>query len=252
MMGRQGLRVGFNSSQESNQSAVEPNEGGHQSAIVVRQLPDIDTGANAILTQDREVQVVLTFKTPRIVVLEDVLSDDECDALVRYCEPRLARSSVVADADGNVRVHRSRTSRGVALRRTETELVARIEARLATIAQWPAERSEGLQVLCYGAGEEYRAHFDWIDPNIPGLRKHLEIGGQRLATFILYLSRVESGGGTLFPAVGLEVMPRKRGAVFFVNTDPQYLPNQLTLHAGSPVFRGVKFVANKWLRQYQC
>jgi prolyl 4-hydroxylase len=72
-------------------------------------------------------------------------------------------------------------------------------------------------------------------------------GGQRLGTFILYLNTVESGGGTSFPAIGLEVIPKKCGAVFFVNTDSQYVPDQLTLHAGSPVVKGVKFIANKWL-----
>jgi prolyl 4-hydroxylase len=88
-----------------------------------------------------------------------------------------------------------------------------------------------------------------MDPDLPGLNKYMEVGGQRLGTFVLYLSRVEAGGGTSFPAIGLEVMPKKGGAVFFLNTDPQHVPDQLTLHAGSPVVRGVKFVANKWLRQ---
>jgi prolyl 4-hydroxylase len=149
-------------------------------------------------------------------------------------------------------VHQNRTSRDVMLRRGETAIIARIEARLAALAQWPVERCEGMQILRYDAGNEYRAHFDWMNPDLPGLRKHMEVGGQRLGTFVLYLSKVESGGGTSFPAVGLEVMPKKGGAVFFVNTDSQRVPDQLTLHAGSPVIKGVKFVANKWLREREC
>ena len=55
----------------------------------------------------------------------------ECDTLIDYCEPRFGRSSVVGDAEGNVHVHQTRTSCDVGLRRNETALIARIEARLA-------------------------------------------------------------------------------------------------------------------------
>jgi prolyl 4-hydroxylase len=232
-------------------ATVKPGDGAHSAAVDAKPLPSIDTSANTILTPDREVEVLLTFNAPRIVLLGNVLSDEECDALIEYCEPRLERSVVVADAEGNVRVHESRTSRNAGLRRGETAIISRIEARLAALARWPVERAEGLQVLRYDAGEQYRAHFDWI-PDLPGMHQHLKVGGQRLATFILYLSKVESGGGTSFPAIGLEVIPKRGGAVFFVNTDSQHIPDQLTLHAGCPVIKGVKLVANKWLRQREC
>src|SRR5262249_38723768 len=154
-------------------------------------LPDIDTTSNTIRTPDRDVEVLLALITPRIVLLGNVLSSEECDALVEYCEQRLEPSSVVADAEGSVQVHQNRTSRGAGLRRHETALVSRIEARLAALANWPVDSSEGLQVLRYDIGGEYRPHFDWIDPDVPGLHQYLEVGGQRLATFILYLSDVE-------------------------------------------------------------
>jgi prolyl 4-hydroxylase len=221
-------------------------------ALTVKPLPAIDTRATTFKTSDREVEILLTLTAPRIVLLGNVLSHEECDELVKFCEPLLARSPVVADADGSVRLHENRTSRGAGLRRGATEIIARIETRLAELAQWPAERAEGLQVSRYDATQEYRAHFDWMDPDVPGLRKHLGTGGQRLATFILYLSEVESGGETSFPDIGLEVMPRKGGAVFFVNTDSRHAPDRRTLHAGRPVIKGVKLVANKWLRQREC
>jgi prolyl 4-hydroxylase len=236
----------------SEQAAiVKHGDGAHSPAVAAKPLPDIDASTNTIFTGDREVEILLTCNAPKIVVLGNVLSDEECDALAKYCEPRLERSQVVADAAGNIRVHESRTSRSAGLRRGETAIIARIEARLAALARWPEERGEGLQVLRYDHGEEYRPHHDWI-PDLPGVRKHMDVGGQRLATFVLYLSKVDSGGSTSFPAIGLEVAPRKGGAVFFVNTDSQYVPDQLTLHAGSPVVRGVKIVANKWLRERAC
>jgi prolyl 4-hydroxylase len=220
-----------------------------ESAPAAAQLPDIDTRANTIATPDRLVDVLLACDSPRLVVLGNVLSHEECDALIDYCEPRLGRSSVVGDAEGNVQVHQTRTSRDVGVRRDETALIARIEARLAALLRWPAECSEGLQVVRYGVGDEYRPHFDWIDPDVPGLAKHLAAGGQRLATLILYLNDVAAGGATSFPAAGLTVGPKRGNALYFRNVDAHGVPDQRSLHAGDPVRQGVKFVANKWLRQ---
>ena len=213
------------------------------------EMPDIETSANSIRTSDRTIDVLMTLLAPRIVLLGNVLSDEECDALTEYCQPKLVRSPVVNDADGSTQMHQARTSRGAMIERAETELVGRIDARLAQIAHWPIERGEGLQVQQYEATNEYRPHFDWFDPALPGPRKHMEHGGQRLATFVLYLSEVTGGGGTAFPSIGLEVLPKKGGAVFFQNTNRSHVPDQLTLHAGSPVVRGVKTIANKWLRE---
>ncbi|HVL77202.1 MAG TPA: 2OG-Fe(II) oxygenase, partial [Noviherbaspirillum sp.] len=154
----------------------------------------------------------------------------------------------VADRDGDNQVTSLRTSRGAMLQRAETELVARIEARLAALTRWPAERGEGLQLLRYEKGNEYRPHFDWFDPALPGPARHLERGGQRLATIVMYLSDVEAGGGTTFPEAGLQIQPRRGHAVFFANTDRFHVPDPRSLHAGEPVERGVKYIATKWLR----
>lgn len=212
-------------------------------------MPTIDLSSNSIQTSDRRVDVLLTLKAPHIVLLGNVLSDEECDALVAYCEPRLERSHVVNDSDGTAQVHENRTSRGAMAHRGETELIARVEARLAELANWPVDHGEGLQIQHYGPGNQYRPHFDWFDPALPGAKRIIEEGGQRLATFVLYLSDVEEGGGTTFPVIGLDVLPKKGSAVFFHNTDPQQQPDRRTLHAGSPVISGVKVIANKWLRE---
>ena len=97
------------------------------------EMPDIDTTSNVIKTSDRDVDVLLTLQSPRIVLLGNVLSEEECDQLAAYCEPKLQRSPVVNDADGTMQLHQNRTSRGAMIQRGETELVARVERRLAEI-----------------------------------------------------------------------------------------------------------------------
>lgn len=211
-------------------------------------MPAIDTSANTVQTPDRVINGLFTLQIPHIVLLGNVLSDEECDELTQYGEQRLERSPVVSDGDGVSRVHVDRTSRGAMMQRGETALIARIEARLAALTAWPVDRGEGLQLLHYEKGNEYKPHFDWFDPDKPGPRRHLEQGGQRLATIIMYLSNVEQGGATSFPKLGLQVQPRKGCAVFFANTDPYGIPDQQTLHGGEPVEKGTKVIATKWLR----
>lgn len=212
-------------------------------------MPNIDTSANSIVLDGREIQILMSLSSPRVVLLGKVLDDAECDALAAYGVPRLERSPVVDDVFEKTQIHVHRTSRGVMLQRDESELVTRIEARLAKLASWPVERGEGLQLLHYERGAEYRPHFDWFDPALPGPRKHLERGGQRLATIIMYLTDVEEGGATSFPKIGLNVQPRKGSAVFFANTDSYGMVDQRALHGGEPVRKGRKIIATKWLRQ---
>ena len=125
----------------------------------------------------------------------------------------------------------------------------RPHGRLAALAHWSPECSEPFQLQKYGKTQEYRPHFDRLDPDSAGHRSHLARGGQRLATFILYLCDVDQGGGTVFPALGLEVFPKKGSALWFLNTDDNHQPDHQTLHGGAPVVSGTKIIANKWLRQ---
>lgn len=212
-------------------------------------MPDVDTTSNLLQLPDREVRILTVLKAPRIVLVGDLLSDDECDEFIAYSQSRMQRSPVISDVDGKSEVNSQRTSRGAMFQRGESPLIARMEARLAALTRWPAENGEGLQLLRYESGNEYRPHYDWFDPALPGPRKHLERGGQRVGTVVMYLSDVEQGGGTSFPNIGLQVQPKKGSAVFFANTDHLRRPDPQTLHAGDPVVKGVKYIATKWMRE---
>jgi prolyl 4-hydroxylase len=131
--------------------------------------------------------------------------------------------------------------------RGEYPLCERIERRLAELVNWPYENGEGLQVLRYKNGAQYVPHYDYFDPAQPGTPRILERGGQRVATIVMYLRTPERGGGTVFPDIGLEVAPIKGSAVFFSYDRPY--PDTKTLHGGTPVTLGEKYVATKWMRE---
>lgn len=208
--------------------------------------PDLSGQPSRIWAGDREVNILLTSRKPRLVVFGGLLSDEECDELRAAAAPRLSRSETVAERSDGSEVNAARTSQGMFFGRSENDICARVEARIAHLLNWPAENGEGLQVLRYAPGAEYLPHYDYFDPSLASTEAIIQRGGQRVATLVMYLNTPTRGGGTIFPDVGLEVAPIKGNAVFFSYAQPH--PSSLTLHGGSPVLEGEKWVATKWLR----
>ena len=238
-------------------AAMEDTLRGHLDARALAQglppraaaVPEPDVGDSPLYLDagDRKVAVLGTMALPRIVLFGGLLSDDECDALIEAARPRLSRSLTVATKTGGEEVNDDRTSQGMFFQRGESELVARIEARIARLLNWPLENGEGIQVLQYVPGTEYKPHYDYFDPKEPGTPSILRRGGQRVGTVVMYLNEPEKGGGTTFPGAFFEVAPKRGNAVFFSYDRPD--PSTKTLHAGAPVIAGEKWIATKWLRE---
>jgi prolyl 4-hydroxylase len=209
--------------------------------------PSVDDSPLYVDAGDRRVSILSSMAKPHIVVFGNVLSDDECDALIAAAKPRLNRSLTVETKTGGEELNADRTSNGMFFRRDENEVVKTLEKRLAALVNWPVENGEGLQILHYKPGTEYKPHYDYFDPVEPGTPTILKRGGQRVATIIMYLSEPEKGGGTTFPDVQLEVAPKRGNAVFF-SYDCAH-PSSKSLHGGAPVIAGEKWIATKWLRE---
>ncbi len=196
---------------------------------------------------DREVTVVTSLHNPRVVVFANLMSDEECDEIIALARARLARSETVQTETGSSEVNEARTSQGMFFDRGEHAVCARVEARMAALMHWPLENGEGLQVLRYGPGAEYKPHYDYFDPSQPGTPSILKRGGQRVASLVCYLNTPARGGATVFPDVQLEVAPIKGNAVFF-SYDRAHASTR-SLHGGAPVVEGEKWVATKWVRE---
>eukprot|EP00096_Caligus_rogercresseyi_P000618 TRINITY_DN1108_c0_g3_i2.p1 TRINITY_DN1108_c0_g3~~TRINITY_DN1108_c0_g3_i2.p1 ORF type:complete len:114 (+),score=4.53 TRINITY_DN1108_c0_g3_i2:537-878(+) len=79
---------------------------------------------------------------------------------------------------------------------------------------------------------------------------NVETDGDRLGTFMAYLSDVKAGGGTAFPRLGIKVTAEKGAGVFWYNVDKNSVLDFKTFHGGCPVLSGTKWITNKWIRQY--
>ncbi len=203
--------------------------------------------APTVLAGGHEVKVLMAMRLPRAVLFGGLLTDAECDGLMDLARPRLMRSETVDNSTGGSEINAARTSDGMFFTRGEHPLIERIEQRIAELLRWPVDHGEGLQILRYRPGAEYRPHNDYFDPQHPGTARILQRGGQRVATLVIYLNTPEGGGATTFTDVGLDVAPRRGNAIFFSYDRPH--GSTKTLHGGAPVTAGEKWVATKWLRQ---
>ena len=107
----------------------------------------------------------------------------------------------------------------------------------------PIEHGEGLQILKYTPGQEYKAHYDFFSSTSKAANNN------RISTLVMYLNDVEEGGETFFPKLDFSVSPQKGTAVYFEYFYTDQDVNELTLHGGAPVIKGEKWVATQWMRK---
>jgi len=212
---------------------------------LLREGPAIDTG-------DRQVRVAARLHLPGVIsmlaVLNEVLSADECAALIEMARPRLRPSTLVDPKTGRDLVSSERQSQGMFFRPGENELVARIDRRLAELTHLPVEHGEGLQILHYPEGAGSAPHYDWIQPSNEANRASIARSGQRISTLVSYLNDVPAGGETAFPELGWNVAPQRGSAVYFESCDPAGELYPVSVHHSLPVTAGEKWVATKWAR----
>ncbi|SEN17142.1 prolyl 4-hydroxylase [Paenisporosarcina quisquiliarum] len=197
-----------------------------------------DHAGNKIMT-DREIDIVTRLEEPLIVILGNVLSNEECDELVRLSKDKMKRSKIGTTREEN----ELRTSSSMFLEESENEIIARVEKRVSSIMNIPVEHGEGLQILRYTPGQEYKAHHDFFSSTSK------VASNNRISTLVMYLNDVEQGGETFFPKLNLSVTPKKGMAVYFEYFYNDQNLNDLTLHGGAPVITGEKWVATQWMRK---
>jgi prolyl 4-hydroxylase len=202
---------------------------------------------NRIALDDHECALLFHCSDPEIACFADFLSAAECEELIARSAAKLENSTVVDNDTGDRVPHAARTSQGTWFRRQENEFIARIEHRIALLTGSKVSNGEGLQILHYGIGGRYDPHYDYFSESVGG-KVHQENGGQRVATFIMYLNDVDAGGETIFPHLRLKFAPRRGNALYFSYTNDRGQLDDRSLHGGAPVSAGEKWISTKWIR----
>lgn len=205
--------------------------------MAIQEQTIINATGNRIRTADKEISIVGKLDEPLVLLLDNVLSGAECDALIDLALTRMQRAKIGSAHE----LSEVRTGSSMFFEESENEGIQTVETRVSELMNIPLSHAEPLQILHYKAGEQYRPHLDYFTSG--------NVANNRISTLVMYLNDVEEGGETYFPSLRLTVAPKKGSAVYFeyFYNDPRL--NELTLHGGNPIAAGEKWVATQWMRR---
>lgn len=185
-----------------------------------------------------------------IVELEDFLSAEECDQLIEEAKKRDLQQSTISNEKGIHIVDLAlRRSQQVWLTTGDHEVARHISQKICSYISLPESHQEDLQIVRYTEKEYYHRHWDtpYQDKVV---RRFNRLCGPRVATFLIYLNDDFEGGETEFLLAQRVITPRKGKAILFYNVDINLSLIPESLHVGREVKRGIKWVANKWIRVF--
>jgi prolyl 4-hydroxylase len=198
-----------------------------------------------------KMQLRLLHQSPPILAIDNFLTGEDCEKVKE-----------TVDHGGAYQVN-SATFSGALSTRTSTSWfcqyaqVPMLLAKAHHALNIPLETMEEPQIVRYKQGQEFSWHYDEVP------KPQLQNGGQRLATLLVYLGDIPSGGGgTIFrdliqqldggggaPAP-LTMQPKKGSALLFFPAFRDGRPDDRTLHKGEiMVGNDEKWIVQMWIHE---
>jgi prolyl 4-hydroxylase len=188
-------------------------------------------------------------RAPNAWHMDRLLRPEECRYLVEAVRPYQHPSFVLDPTTGETLRSTLRTSKTATVHPFQQDLVMHmINQRISDAAGLTLAQGEMLGVLMYEVGEQYRPHFDFLDPTA-GASSQFGNAGQRIATLLVALNDDFDGGETYFLSNQLGWRGKTGDSLLFWNVDEAGKPDMSTRHAGNPVTRGTKYLLSKWFRE---
>ena len=187
------------------------------------------------------------FNIHKIYEYHNILSDDQINEIIKIASPLVKPSPVIGPGGKNIQMDDIRTSHQVFLP-DKYPVVQDIYDKLSNIIGIDKDHFEQLQVVRYKPGQLYKEHWDacWEKEKCQDFVKR---GGNRYATFLLYLNDDFEDGETYFPLRNKKIKPEKGKAALFFNLDKNNIDKlENSKHAGLPPKNGIKWMCNVWVR----
>lgn len=187
--------------------------------------------------------------SPRICAIDPFASAAECNWLIERGRHGMRRAMVYRrDAPGHAEAESRTNSESDFTIWTADLVLALVRERIAQSLGTGTQFFEVTKLLRYEPGQQFSLHADFQEPTTPALAREIEIHGQRVATFLVYLNDDYEGGETEFTRVGIRHRGSRGGALWFSNVDRQGAPDHRTVHAGLPPAVGTKWLLSQWVR----
>ena len=210
--------------------------------------------------------VMLDRPSSKIHVIENFITEEECQAMEETAKPRLQKA-VVADGSGGHQESENRKAMqaGISVpwkKESEHHPITTIsrrvydyvndamglsidehgQERLMSIQYFAAENKTG--DIKYQDYDQYLPHCDGDCTGDP----HKYAG--RVATMVMYCTVPKLGGATNFRNSGIHVQAKAGSAVFFsyYNVETGIMDTGFTEHSGCPVVEGEKKIVTQWVR----
>ena len=179
-------------------------------------------------------------------ILHNFITPDKCKKIITYSENKLFDSEVIGGKYKNIR-----NSQQCWISKNNI-LVKSMFERISTSFNIPFQNAEDLQVVRYLPNQYYNEHHDACCDNNDKCTEFVRRGGQRLLTVLIYLNNDFTDGNTYFKNLDFKVKPLTGDAIaFFPLAQGTNKCHPLALHAGMPVTKGIKWVANLWFREHE-
>ncbi|KAG8198503.1 hypothetical protein JTE90_017369 [Oedothorax gibbosus] len=184
---------------------------------------------------------------PKIALYHGVISDREMDTMKEMARPQLKRAEVAEYTSSlGHRVSDTRVTKIAWLKRGDHPLIPELYARIESVTGLSSVSAEPFQMANYGLGGHFHLHMDVLPDTETYFGPDM---GNRVATWMYYMSDVNGGGATVFPRLNITVWPKKGSALFWHNINSNGIGNILTLHGACPVVSGSKWVTNVWYHE---
>lgn len=194
---------------------------------------------NEIKLENKTVAYEVINEEPLVVVIHNLVSEELAKNVIEESKGRLKESKISTKEAGK----EIRTSNSMFFEKKENQAIEMLEKIAAEVMCIDNEYGEGIQILNYQPGQEFKEHHDYFKKGTKSAENN------RISTLIMYLNDVEQGGETAFPELGLSVKPKKGDAVYFEYFYNDEEINEKTKHAGKPVLKGEKWAATQWMHR---
>src|SRR5262249_17484807 len=136
----------------------------------------------------------------RVATIAGFLSREACGWIINRARPMLSEALVKNPERGGANQDGIRTNTGMGFSIVDTDLVLQLtHARISAALGVNVRQQEPTNILHYEVGQQYKLHFDFLDPGEAHFARELQQVGQRIATLLIYLNDDYEGGETAFP-----------------------------------------------------